>query len=249
MTKQKHFYLIRGLIREARHWGEFPSHILEQFPGANITTIDIPGAGEFFNSPSPLTIKTMVEEMRQVYLKKTRGEEEKILISVSLGGMISAQWMKMYPEDFDKAVLINTSYGGLSPIYNRLRPSALAYLLKVPALKGRAKEAHLLRLVTNHNQIFDKTLNLWEGIQKDRPVSLSNTLRQLMAAALFRVGDWKPQVPVILLASKLDRMVSVECSEAIAKAWSVPLITHVTGGHDLTADDPAWVSREIKKFI
>ncbi len=249
MTRQKHFYLIRGLIREARHWGDFPSHLLEKFPGANLTTLDIPGAGEFYNSPSPLSIKKMVEEMRRVYLEKTNPNDENILVAISLGGMISAQWMKLYPEDFKEAILINTSYGGLSPVYQRLKPDALKFLLKVPTLKGRAKEARILRLVTNHNQIFDRTLNLWEQIQKDRPVSLSNTIKQLLAAAFFRIGKWKPEIPVLLIGSKLDRMVSIECSRAIQKAWSVPLVEHMTGGHDLTADDPAWVSKEIHRFI
>lgn len=249
MTRQKHFYLIRGLIREARHWGDFPNTLLEKFPGAKLTTIDIPGAGEFYDSPSPLSIRKMVEGMRQVFLQKNSEKEDNILVAISLGGMISAQWMKLYPEDFKEAILINTSYGGLSPVHHRLKPSALSFLLKVPTLKGRAKEARILRLVTNHNQIFDKTLNLWEQIQKDRPVSLSNTVRQLVAAAFFRIGNWKPTLPVLLLGSKLDRMVSIECSRAIQKSWNVPLIEHATGGHDLTADDPVWVSREIHKFL
>jgi len=248
MTKQKHFFLIRGLIREAHHWAEFPSLLREASPGCKITMIDIPGAGEYFNSPSPISIRRMVEEMRQVYLKKVSSNEEKILVAISLGGMISGQWLKLHESDFDKVVMINTSYGGISPLFDRVKPSALLYLLKVPVLKGRDKEARILRLVTNHNQVFDETLNLWERIQQERPVSLVNTIKQLSAAALFRIGNFQPKIPILILAAVQDRMVSVECSRAIARAWNASISEHPTGGHDLTADDPKWVVKELVKF-
>jgi pimeloyl-[acyl-carrier protein] methyl ester esterase len=249
MTKQKHFYLIRGLIREARHWANFPQEILKLHPDAKLTTIDIPGAGDFFQEPSPLTIKKMVEQMRQSYLKAHQVDEESILVAISLGGMISAQWMKAHPEDFNKAILINTSYGGVSPFYKRIRMTAFSHLLSVFAMKGREKEAHILKLVTNHTSIFDKTLDLWEGIQKERPVSVSNTLRQLTAAATFRIGKFKPLIPVLILGSTEDRMVSVDCSRAIARLWNAKIEEHPTGGHDLTADDPEWVAKTIHQFV
>jgi len=63
-------------------------------------------------------------------------------------------------------------------------------------------------------------------------------LRQLAAAATFRIGSWKPELPVLLLASRQDRMVSVDCSRAIARAWGAAIVEHPTAGHDLSADDP-----------
>lgn len=249
MTKQKHFYLIRGLIREKGHWGSFLVHLKETFPEAIITTLDIPGAGDYFTSPSPLSIQRMVEQMRQDYLKHKLPNEDSHLLAISLGGMISVEWMKHFPKDFDRATLINTSFGGISPIHHRLMPNAFLFLLKVPVLKGRSKESRILELVTNHKDIFTDTLDMWEGIQKERPVSLPNTFRQLLAGATFRVGDFTPSIPVQLLASTLDRMVSIKCSRAIASKWNLPLVEHPTGGHDLTADDPKWVTMQIKETI
>jgi len=249
MTKQKHFYLIRGLIREASHWASFPSELQKLHPGSKVTTIDIPGAGEFFLEQSPLSIKSMVERMRQSFLKAHNENEESILVAISLGGMISAQWMKSHPTDFSQAILINTSYGGVSPLYQRIKPTAFSHLLSVFTMKGRSKEAHILKLVTNHTSVFDKTLDLWEAIQKERPVSVGNTLRQLAAAATFRVGKFKPTIPVLILVSVQDRMVSAECSRAIARLWNAKIEEHPTGGHDLTADDPEWVAKSIHKFL
>ena len=248
MTKQKHFFLFRGLIREAKHWGEFPELLAAAHPNSRVSMIDIPGAGVYFLSPSPLSIRKMVEGMRRVYLEHKKENEECILLAISLGGMIAAQWLKDYPQDFDKAILVNTSYGGISRVFDRLKFSAFIHLLKVPTLKGRAKEAHILRLVSNHKNVFDKTLNLWVDIQKEQPVSLSNTIRQLAAGGLFRIGNFKPTLPILILASVQDRMVSVDCSRAIAQKWNSEIHEHPTAGHDLSADDPHWIVNKVKEF-
>ena len=248
MTKQ-HFYLIRGLIREKGHWGNFHEHLKGHFPDSVVTALDIPGAGEYFQSASPLSVGEMVERMRRDYLKARIEGEESYLISISLGGMISVEWMKRYPKDFLKATLINTSMGGISPLHHRLRPAAFFHLIKTAFLRGRNKEAFIIKLICNNKDYYQKTLNLWDEIQKERPVSLSNALRQLFAAATYIPGDFVPSIPVQLLAGVLDRMVNVNCSRGIASKWEVPLSEHPTAGHDLTVDDSSWVSSKIKEFI
>ncbi|MCM2348785.1 MAG: alpha/beta hydrolase [Bacteriovoracaceae bacterium] len=249
MTKQKHFYLIRGLIREKAHWGNFLDHLQATFPNAKLTPIDIPGAGDYHSTASPLSVSGMVEVMRRDYLKAKLAEEDAHFIAVSLGGMIAVEWMKKYPTDFSGGTLINTSMGGISPFHHRLIPEALLFLLRVPFLQGRGKESHILKLVTNHQETFGENLDLWDSIQKERPVSFENSLRQLFAAGTFRPGQFIPPLPLHLLASTNDRMVSVECSRAIAKKWHTPIEEHPTGGHDLTSDDPKWVADRIKDFI
>jgi pimeloyl-ACP methyl ester carboxylesterase len=249
MSKQKHFYLIRGLIREKGHWGSFIGQLEKAFPNAKITTIDIPGAGDYYQSASPLTIRQMVEQMRRDFLKVRSEDEESLLIAISLGGMIAMEWMRYFPADFKRATLINTSFGGISPVFQRLLPSALLHILKVPVLKGRNKESHILKLVSNHENVFNETLDMWEVIQKERPVSLANTIKQLLAAARFNIGEFHPPIPLTILASTKDRMVSVECSRAIAKRWKLPLTEHPTAGHDLSVDDPEWVALKIRDSI
>lgn len=249
MTKQKHFYLIRGLIREKGHWGAFLDELHHAYPKARITAIDIPGAGDYFQEESPLSITRMVELMRQDYLRSKNENEEAYLIAISLGGMISLEWLRHHPDDFKQAVFINTSFGGISPVHQRLLPGALCYLFKVPLLKGREKEAHILKLVSNHQEVFNSTLDLWDEIQQKRPVSIKNTIRQLLAAARFNGRNFTPPLPILLLGSTSDRMVSINCSRAIQERWNLPLKEHPTAGHDLTADDPAWVKNQILEFI
>jgi pimeloyl-ACP methyl ester carboxylesterase len=249
MNKQKHFYLIRGLARESRHWDDFPRELLKHFPDARLSTLDIPGAGELVDSPTPLSVRAMPEAMHRKYTQQRKDGEQAILIAVSLGGMIATAWMQQYPEDFSRAILMNTSLGGLSRFYHRLRPSALIHLARTPVRNIHEKEAHVLRLVCNNKDRFDKTLGLWVRLASESPISTSNALRQLLAAALYRGESSRPRCEILLLGSTNDRMVNIKCSRTIAKAWKVPLVEHPQGGHDLSSDHPEWVALEVKKFI
>jgi predicted alpha/beta hydrolase family esterase len=48
-----------------------------------------------------------------------------------------------------------------------------------------------------------------------------------------------------VLASRDDKMVSPKCSEDIARYYNANLIEHPSAGHDLTLDDPSWVTEQI----
>lgn len=244
-----HFYLVRGLIRESRHWGDFPGLLQQAFPGCRMTAIDIPGAGTRHHVASPTRVDAMVRQMRGEFLKTRVNGEIPVLIVISLGGMIAAQWMHDFPEDFVRAVLINTSFGSLSPFYQRMKPLAALSLLNAVVLHPRDREARILRLVSNHEEHFEAGLSLWKRIENDRRVSLKNAISQLLAAARFGLGDWRPLQPVLLLAGTQDRLVSVECSRAIAHAWQVPLQEHASGGHDLSIDAPEWLIAKIHAYL
>jgi len=89
----------------------------------------------------------------------------------------------------------------------------------------------------------------WEEIQNERPMSLKNSFRQIMAAATYRPGDIKPRQPVLLLNGQGDRLVAPVCSEAIQKKWSLELRSHPWAGHDLPLDDGAWVTAQLKDWL
>jgi pimeloyl-ACP methyl ester carboxylesterase len=244
MGKQKHFYLIRGLVREADHWGPFPDFLREHNPHCKITTLDLPGAGELLNEKVPLSVEGMVDKMHQHYQVAQSDEIENHVVAVSLGAMIAVSWMKKKLQDFHKAYFINTSFKDLSPFYHRMRPLAFFHLARTLFITGRKKEEHILRLVTN-SPIKKELLDLWEQIAKQRPVTSESTVRQLLAASQFRIGEWKPSIPLYLISSTKDRMVSIECSRRAAGLWNAPLVEHPTAGHELVDEDPQWTADRI----
>jgi predicted alpha/beta hydrolase family esterase len=79
--------------------------------------------------------------------------------------------------------------------------------------------------------------------------SARNALRQLSAAARWRLPARRPAVPMLVLGSAADRLVSVECSIAIARQWSLPLVLHLTAGHEIGMDDPAWLARYCARWV
>ena len=237
-------------MREAEHWGPFVGLLRETFPGSDVHCLDIPGAGIHYQDKTPSTIESIVQTMRQELLTiPSTADKPRVLIAVSLGGMIAAQWFQSYPRDFAQAVLINTSYAQFSPPWKRLKPQALKKLLPVFFLRGQSREKQILKVVSNRPHRHNELSRTWANIHKRRPVSVLNSVRQLKAAFHFKGIENSPPLPILLLGSTQDQMVSHDCIKAIAHAWKAPLISHPSAGHDLTTDDPGWAVDKIQNWL
>ncbi|MGJ0516473.1 MAG: alpha/beta fold hydrolase [Methylomicrobium sp.] len=244
------FILLRGLTRESAHWGDFVPQLKAAFPNEKLALLDLPGAGPFFRETSPCTISGILEKVRAQANERGALAEPATLIAVSLGGMVAWEWLLAYPEEIGGAVLINTSLGGLSPFYRRLRWQRYGTLFAAAGNRNiAAREPELLKLLSNREDNYRQTAANWVAIQKARPVSAKNAFRQLVAAAAYQPKDIKPKPPVLLLNSLGDKLVDAACSEAIAQKWQLELHTHPWGGHDLTVDDSTWVVAEISNWI
>jgi pimeloyl-ACP methyl ester carboxylesterase len=253
-----HWILLRGLAREARHWGRFNEQLAQAMgPGAKVDAIDLPGAGRFSEMRSPTSMHQIAEFIRLKFheirnRQRERGEmpaAKSHLVAISLGAMVATEWVNRWREDFSSLVLINTSFNGFSPLYQRLRPEAYWHLLKAAGSQDmREREAHILRLICNRPDVREMLLEEWTAIQQNRPVSLENVIRQLAAAARFTPPTRAPGLPTLILGSGGDRMVAPSCSEAIAAKWQVEFDRHPTAGHDLPLDEPDWVLQRLARF-
>jgi pimeloyl-ACP methyl ester carboxylesterase len=241
--------LLRGLAREARHWGGFAAALQDRLPpGHTVCAIDLPGTGRLSHERSPDTVAGLVAAARRE-LARTRHQGQCLLVALSLGGMVAREWAMQDPQGVRACVLINTSLGGLAPFWQRLRPASYPALLGIvrPGQSILRREQAILRLTSNL-PVPAAVAAAWAGYAESAPVTRSNVLLQLAAAARYRAGTRAPAVPTLLLASRRDRLVSVECSRRIAQAWGVPLREHPDAGHDLPLDDPAWVIAEATRW-
>lgn len=242
--------LLRGLMRESRHWGEFPEVLQRAMPAAELLLPDLPGNGALYRSRSPLRISDMME-----YFRSTLGEQGFLppyhLLALSLGGMIAAEWAHRYPGELRACVLMNTSMRPFSPFYQRLvwrnypALSALAFQRN----NSLAIEQQVLRLTSNRPELHATASSVWARYHTEYPVSRSNALRQLIAAARFRAPLRAPQVPVLVLVSRQDKLVDPACSVCLAQTWQVPVAVHPDAGHDLPFDDAAWVAQQVRGWI
>lgn len=244
------FVLLRGLAREARHWGDFPKQLVSTIPNAIVHTPDFPGMGTQFKGRSPWDVNEILRVLTRD-LPPCRSGYHRIAVGLSLGGMVALAGCHRDAMLWDGAVILNSSAGDLVPFYHRLRPAALMSLLRSffhPSIRYR--ERLVLRLVSSQTETQLQTaLEKWVAIQMSHPVSRSNTLRQLLAAARFRAPEIDGSISLLILSSRGDRMVSPQSSQRLAEYLHAPLVIHQTAGHDLPLDDPQWVVRQIAQWI
>lgn len=245
--KKIRFVLLRGLAREAGHWLSFPQDLQRAFPGSVVLTPDLPGFGTRRQEEFPASIKEALEKVRSELGEMD--SYQNALIAISLGGMVGSLWIFDYPDDFSRAVFINTSLRGINLVHHRLRAGSALKLLVSAALPPKERERNILQIVSNHQKAREQAQVPWQSIAEQRPVSGRSILQQLRAAALFVAPRGRPSIPTLLLSSKQDRLVNAICSAEIAQRWGCSNLVHPTAGHDLPLDDGAWVISRITEFM
>ena len=241
---------LRGLTREGAHWGTFPTIFQQALPTAHLVALDLPGNGQFHRMRSPLTVEAMAQACREE-MGRLGLDPPYRLLALSLGAMVAIEWARSAPEDVAGCVLINTSVRPFSPFDKRLLPWNYPTLLWLMAMRPPAGEIEraVWALTSNQGTVCAATVKEWVSVRVQRPVSLVNTVRQLVAAARYRAPARAPLGNFLLLASTNDRLVSAQCSQALALAWGLELAEHPSAGHDLPLDDPEWVAGQVANWV
>lgn len=248
-TKVKTWVLLRGLTREHRHWEDFPIKLQQYFPDAQVVTPDLPGNGNHADMTSPARIQDMMLFLREDIASIISCGPVHI-IGLSMGAMVAIEWMKSFPEECVASVLINTSLKGASPFYHRLRPQNY-YLILYSLFTGNkhSREKTILQMTSNLYPDTESLLQRWVSYAEENAVLQSNALRQLIAASRYRLPKLKPDVPILLLSSKNDKLVNPQSSVSLAQNWILPLATHPLAGHDIPLDDGDWVCEKINHWF
>ncbi len=242
--------LLRGLMREARHWGEFPAQFQAAIGAAQLVTLDFPGNGNLHAQASMRSVEEMADHCRHQLSQRGYRPPYRVL-ALSLGAMVAVDWSQRYPDEIDNMVLINTSLAPYNPFYQRLRPSNYPALITALLHGSTAqRESLILRLTSKQSATAQAPalLQQWVGYAHACPISRANILRQLLAAIRYRAARHPPPMPVLLLAGAQDQLVNPQCSLNIAQKWGCALALHPTAGHDLPLDDGAWVALKITEF-
>lgn len=244
--------LLRGLMRESRHWGDFPRQLQSAMGMATVVTLDFPGNGILHTQTSARSVAEMAEHCRkQLELLGYRPPYR--VLALSLGAMAAVEWGRHYPAEIDRLVLINTSLAPYSPFYHRLQPANYPALIRFLIQSSPARRERLILQLTStlvrSPQQREELLQRWTSYAQECPVTRSNVLRQLRAAIFYRAAPTPPAVPLLLLAAQRDHLVDVRCSLVLAERWGCPLQLHTAAGHDLPLDDDSWVVRQIVEWI
>ncbi len=243
-------YLLIGLTKESRHWSEeFVEALKKSLNPHSIQLVDLPGSGKFLHMPSPTKMEKIVSEARS-QLKFFPGHR-RVVVAMSLGGMSAWSWAVSYPEDFTHLVMINSSMGGLSPFWKRVQPKAMIQFFKIASSKrGATKEKKILKLCSNQEEKSQKILPSWVRIGEEANMSLLNSIRQIIAGIRFRPKK-VPHIPLLIVASKHDRLAHFSCSEAIAEHAKAELVLNddPSIGHAFHVDGPDLLAETIRSWL
>jgi pimeloyl-ACP methyl ester carboxylesterase len=242
--------LLRGLTREARHWGQFPAILRDTVQMDSLLQLDLPGNGALAQMRAPAEVARIVTALRLGVVQSGVPGPYRVL-AMSLGGMVATAWAQQYPAEIERLVLINTSMRPYSRVFERLRPEAWPSLLRIAVNWRRARlaEAVIHRLTCNNLEVRDNDIDEWAAIRESVPVSRGNALRQLWAAAYFDAGPVVPRCATLVLSSAQDQLVNPVCSAKLAAAWHASHREHPWAGHDLPHDDPVWASETVAGWL
>jgi pimeloyl-ACP methyl ester carboxylesterase len=241
--------ILRGLVREIRHWGDFQPLLEKATSG--VLALDLPGVGTEHKRTAPLTTRGTTEDIRERFLEK-RGaatDDEWGILGISLGGMIALDWVYRYPYDFKKIVVINSSSKDTGPVWQRLTAFGMYQMAKIVAANksGYLREKECMKMVSNIHQGNEEMIRHFVEIREECPVVPATAVKQLAAAAQFMLPP-KIKIPALILASLKDNMVDVRCSKLMAERLNAQIKFHPTAGHDLPLDDAQWVVDCITEF-
>lgn len=250
MVRRMKWLLLRGLARDQRHWGSFPTLFEAEVSGSKVFSVDLPGTGTENGRRSPTSIRGIMEDVRRRALA-LRGDAPGSwgLLAVSLGGMVAMDWTGTHPEDFERVVLINTSAANLSVPWKRMDLRVLPHVAQ--ALVERdpvAREKRILSITARLLKEPDPLARAWARYQAERPMARLDVLRQLMAATRFRAPA-KISIPTLVLSGARDPFTSPDCPRRLALHFGAPHRIHPHAGHDLPTDAGSWIAEQVREWV
>jgi pimeloyl-ACP methyl ester carboxylesterase len=249
MPDAQHFLILRGLVREARHWGNFPA-IFQGRLKHGVHTLDLPGVGTEHQRDCPRRIEGIMEDLRERFVRlRQQHPGTWRIFAVSLGGMVAQAWAHAHPEDFSGVVLCNSSAANLSKPWERMQVGVWGTVGKIIVSNRDKRERHILSMTTHlPPDERERVAAEWARYAHESPVSVRNGLTQLFAATRYAAPASLP-VPVLVLSSAGDELCNPVCSDALARRYRAPLQVHPKAGHDLPLEDGAWVADQVANWL
>lgn len=238
--------LLRGLGREAGHWGEFYELLNKSNTFERVIALDLPGTGSEWQRNGLWRMDAIVEDLRS----RIELEQPTVVCAISFGAMVAMRWTELYSEDFAAAVLINTSDARLSKPWQRLKPKALKEFMLIAKEKNTESKERRVLALTSYKTTDENSeiVSEWIDIAKERPVKLRTLLSQFSVAGKFKAPK-EMNIPSLFFVSEADQIVHADCGRRLAEEYHSSVVVHPTAGHDMPLDDPKLVVENMTEFI
>lgn len=249
MKHNTSFLFLRGLSRNQYHWGDHKTYKMAF--GSKCYFLDQPGFGDNLSLASPRSVREITDLMHDQWrsMQVDKGQR-KVLVGMSLGGMVAMDWVSRYRGEWDHLVLINSSVKDLNPFWQRLKLRNYISLLKTLLMNDIYEKEETIFDLTCNIADKDSTLKWWLEIHEKYPPDFTDITNQLYAASKFKSPKTLPShINTLVLTSRADDLVSFKCSQAIAKKYEADIRIHEEGGHDLCLDDFSWCVKQILGWL
>jgi pimeloyl-ACP methyl ester carboxylesterase len=242
--------LLRGLIREQRHWKGLPDVFESLVDGAKVFCLDHPGIGTERHRPSPRSVPGIMADVRRRWLDLREAHPgDWSVYSVSLGSMVGLNWVQTHPGDFRRIVVTGTSVANLSPLFQRFKADNIHLVPRIFVTEdGYTRERAVLRATVSDRTPIDDLAREYADFSLDLPTLRRTGLSQLFAASRLKLQPGMP-IPLLVLNALGDKLVDPRCSERVAAYFKAPLISHPWAGHDLPLEDPEWVANTVNHWV
>ncbi len=235
--------LLRGLARQAAHWGDVPA-MLQQHIAMPVYCPDLPGMGLASSEVVPWTLAEHVQLLKRRLDHQVPKPWH--LVGLSLGGMAALELAVQAQADVHSVVLINSSVSNLARFYQRLQWRRYPTVLRCFYQDAQQREALILQL-TSRQTSPHPALGRWQQLALAHPLRKSAVLKQLWAASRYQLES-TPTCQGLVVVSDGDQLVSPRCSEQLAQTLHWPLVRHAWAGHDLPLDDAPWLISQLQRF-
>ncbi len=244
------YLFLRGLSRNQYHWNQRDTY--EKILNNQVHFLDLPGFGTNAKFHSPKTIDLITDNVKYQLdnLSGFNPKTKKVIVGLSLGGLVTLNWVSRHIQDWDGLVIINSSLANLSWPWQRLKPknylNLIGYFLS-PDPKHVESIIYNVTCNTDHNK--KELIERWTQVRLEYPFRRRDVLNQVKAASYFRSPPkFSLTIPGLVLAGPKDRMVDYKCSKAIADKYGFQLKLSQISGHDMAVDDLPWMLQQIKDF-
>lgn len=244
-------FVVLGLSREQGHLPkDFGDKIKERFPNATVHYMDLPGAGIYYQDTVPDSIEGMVDFLRHKNEAKfAQKNRKRILIATSLAGIVEADWLHRYPQDFDAGIMIASSFKNICGFFERTQLPSLLKMMKIPISAGaRKRETLITKININIKQDRQGVTDQNVAVQQVHPMTQKNVLRQVKAAKKYELKS-NAVVPMLLMGSYADRLVKPACIEKTSDFFGATLKMHETSGHGIPVEATDWMLDNIKDWV
>jgi pimeloyl-ACP methyl ester carboxylesterase len=238
--------MLRGLGRSSRYWLGFDKRLARSF---RVITLDYRGIGR--SSQDMAWWDSMVTMGDDVLALLDELELQQVSIfGLSLGGMVALAVAMRAPERVTKLVVANASTGD----YIGMRISAKAMLRLVREGRQRGLQSTLLEVLTSRKIVKDRgpqLLNQWNEILAEEGFPAVSVVKQLLAAARFRVRGKLDgqQVPTLILYGTQDQFVPRRNSRKLHELIPHSKLKAIRGvGHEISIGREDELVRILREF-